>query len=97
MRVSQVAGPARAAWPDHQLLDISAVLRARKLPVEMSTSWWKGLGQVRPAAYQGACVPSRDRGGKSAVWRENSSKHLPVRAQNFDQPVEDPSKVSAGF
>jgi hypothetical protein len=28
--------------------------RARKLPLEISTSWWKGLGQSRPAVPQGA-------------------------------------------
>jgi hypothetical protein len=31
----------------------SMQVRARKLPFEISTSWWKGLGQFRPAAHQG--------------------------------------------
>jgi hypothetical protein len=29
-------------------------VRARKLPLEISTSWWKCLGRFRPAAPQGA-------------------------------------------
>jgi hypothetical protein len=63
--------------------------RARKRPLEISTSWWKGLGQFRPAAHQGA---SWGRG--SAFWRENWSKQPPFRAQNFDQLVEDPFRIS---
>jgi hypothetical protein len=62
--------------------------RARKLPLEISTSWWKGLGQFRPAAHQGAS------GGGEVPFGARWSKHPPFRAQNFDQLVEDPFKNS---
>jgi hypothetical protein len=63
--------------------------RARKLLLEISTSWWKGLGQFRPAALQGVLW-----GRACAYWREIWSKCPPFRVQNFDQPVEDPSTIS---
>jgi hypothetical protein len=33
-------------------------------------------------------------GGASAIWRENWSKEPPFRAQDFDQLVKGPSKIS---
>jgi hypothetical protein len=62
--------------------------RARKLPLEISTSWWKGLGQFRPAAPQEGLWWRA-----SACWRGNWSKSPHFRARNFDQPVEDPSTI----
>jgi hypothetical protein len=41
-----------------------------------------------------SCPPGGLWGRGSAFWRENSSKHPPSRAQNFDQLVEDPFKFS---
>jgi hypothetical protein len=32
---------------------ITLCIRARNLLLEISTSWWKGLGKFRPAAHQG--------------------------------------------
>jgi hypothetical protein len=68
---------------------LGQVIRARKLPLRISTSWWKGLGQFRQTAPKGASG-----GRQSAIWREIWSKSPLFRAQIFDQLVEDPSKVS---
>jgi hypothetical protein len=71
----------------------AAVHRARKLPFEISTSWWKGLGQFRPAAHQGASgggeVPFGGRFGRntprfgpkiSISWSQTLSKFPKFRA-----------------
>jgi hypothetical protein len=71
------------------VIGVLLLCRARKLPLEISTSWWKGLGHFRPTAPKGASG-----GRQSAIWREIWSKSPLFRAQNFDQLVEDPSKVS---
>jgi hypothetical protein len=68
--------------------DRTTCARARKLPLKISTSGWKGLGQFRPAPPGGLW------GRASVFWREDPSKCQPFRAQNFDQPVEDPSTCS---
>jgi hypothetical protein len=41
-----------------------------------------------------SCPPGGLWGRGSAFWRENWSKHPPLRAQNFDQLVEDPFNIS---
>jgi hypothetical protein len=62
--------------------------RARKLPLEISTSWWKGLGQCRPAAHQGAS------GAGEGPLAGELVETPPVSGPKFRLLVEDPLKNS---
>jgi hypothetical protein len=66
----------------------------------MSTSWWKGLGQSRPAAHQGACgggeVPFGGRIGRNTPrfgpripisWSKTLSKFPKFRASGPQNPT----------
>jgi hypothetical protein len=81
----QPAGPDTLTVSD--TLTPHARLRACKLPLESSTSWWKGLGHWPKVSIS---CPSRGLWGlPSAFWRGTWSRRPPLRARHFDQPVED--------
>jgi hypothetical protein len=69
----------------------SQVGRARKLPLKISTSWWRGLGQSRPAAHQGAS------GGGAVPFGGRIGRNTPLPGPEFRSAGRRPSQSFQNF
>jgi hypothetical protein len=70
---------------------IMMLAMARKLHLEISTSWWKGLRQCRPAAPKGAS------GGGQVHFGGRSGRNTPVSGPKFRSDGRRPFHTFGNF